>query len=114
MASGYYIKAVYKKGDPTPIGQCTLWITDTVDDMLNKGWLPCDGKSYDPSDQFDLFMAIGYTHGTKVTSKGSMFCVPYMAGWTNSDGCKHEWVKYIGFTDMYDYCAKCDAKKGFK
>jgi hypothetical protein len=24
--------------------------------------------------------------------------------------CFHEWKEYVGFTDKYDYCLKCDAK----
>lgn len=23
----------------------------------------------------------------------------------------HEWVEYVGFTDKYEYCKKCGAKK---
>jgi hypothetical protein len=25
--------------------------------------------------------------------------------------CTHTWKRYIGFTDSYDYCEKCDAKR---
>lgn len=24
--------------------------------------------------------------------------------------CIHEWIKYEGFTEVYDYCKKCDTK----
>jgi hypothetical protein len=24
--------------------------------------------------------------------------------------CIHDWVKYEGFNEMYDYCSKCDLK----
>lgn len=26
-------------------------------------------------------------------------------------GCKHEYKMYFGFTEMYEYCVKCDDKK---
>lgn len=30
--------------------------------------------------------------------------------WKKPIVCKHEWVEYIGFTDRYNYCTKCDLK----
>lgn len=27
-----------------------------------------------------------------------------------SDGCRHEWKKYVGFTEIYDFCCKCNEK----
>lgn len=26
--------------------------------------------------------------------------------------CEHEWKQYVGFTDAYDFCGKCDKKRG--
>lgn len=28
------------------------------------------------------------------------------------DPCSHEWKQYVGFTQRYEYCGKCDAKRG--
>lgn len=25
--------------------------------------------------------------------------------------CGHEWKQYVGFTDVYEYCVKCDEKR---
>lgn len=31
---------------------------------------------------------------------------------TDGDGpCPHQWKEYVGFTDRFDYCTKCNAKK---
>jgi hypothetical protein len=30
--------------------------------------------------------------------------------WKKQTKCNHEWVEYIGFTERYDYCKKCDLK----
>lgn len=27
-----------------------------------------------------------------------------------TEGCQHEAKEYLGFTDKYDFCIKCDAK----
>lgn len=29
----------------------------------------------------------------------------------DSYGCQHEVKEYIGFSEQYEYCSKCDAKK---
>ena len=29
----------------------------------------------------------------------------------SSSGCYHEWKKYVGFTDVFDYCDKCGVKR---
>lgn len=29
-----------------------------------------------------------------------------------AEPCRHEWKQYVGFTARYDYCGKCDAKRG--
>jgi len=29
----------------------------------------------------------------------------------NQYGCRHEYKLYLGFTERYEYCAKCDHKK---
>ena len=44
-----------------------------------------------PIFQEHLTAAYAYTHGPQA--------------------CQHEWKKYVGFTQVYDYCAKCDEKK---
>jgi hypothetical protein len=31
-------------------------------------------------------------------------------GDTYVEFCIHDWVKYEGFTEMYNYCSKCDLK----
>lgn len=28
-----------------------------------------------------------------------------------SDECTHQWAQYVGFTDFYEYCKKCDIKR---
>jgi hypothetical protein len=30
---------------------------------------------------------------------------------TSTGGCSHEYKTYTGFTEVYDYCTKCDHKK---
>jgi len=34
--------------------------------------------------------------------------------WSNIAHCWHNWKEYIGFTERYYYCTKCDEKKGTK
>ena len=31
---------------------------------------------------------------------------------TVNSSCEHEWTFYEGFIDQYEYCTKCDVKKG--
>lgn len=29
----------------------------------------------------------------------------------NNKVCDHQWTPYVGFTECYEFCAKCDCKK---
>jgi hypothetical protein len=29
----------------------------------------------------------------------------------SDEGCSHDWKNYLGFTESYEYCAKCNEKK---
>lgn len=49
-------------GVTAPIGMC--------------GWLPCDGKSYDPGEYPELYAALGYIYG----KSGGSFHVPDLSG----------------------------------
>lgn len=30
----------------------------------------------------------------------------------NEKTCTHRWEKYVGFRDTFEYCTKCDCKRG--
>ncbi len=32
---------------------------------------------------------------------------------TEKKECRHTWERYTGFTDRYQYCSKCDTKRGY-
>ena len=117
--AGYYIKAK-NVGDSTdntyPIGTTEMWIADEEEDMVKKGWLKCNGRVYDPSDYPDLFSLIGYKHcmAPAVTNWSTpRFGVPTILddGTVVGQKCFHVWKKYIGFTQVYDYCSVCGEKK---
>jgi len=60
------------------------------DEMVNK----------DADDDFNVFN-YGNVYTNNPSSKPVDFNIP---------GCFHDWEKYVGFTEVYYYCKKCDEK----
>lgn len=51
-------------------------------------------------------------HGEIELPPGIVWSVPFGDSFDQDDcGCKHEWKDYIGMTDAFKYCVKCDEKK---
>lgn len=60
------------------------------DEMVNK----------DADDDFNIFN-YGNVYGNNSSSKPTDFV---------ASSCFHDWEKYVGFTETYYYCKKCDEK----
>lgn len=35
----------------------------------------------------------------------------YIADWKREYGCQHTWSEYVGITEAYKFCTKCDTKE---
>jgi hypothetical protein len=66
-------------------------------------------KVYDPSTGLykDQEMEVDYSQ--KITPRHSDF--PYWQTPTADEVCSHTWKNYVGFTETYEYCTKCDMKR---
>ena len=56
-----------------------------ISNVLNQGWLFCDGNPLSTGAYPDLFAAIGYACG----GSGDQFCVPNLQGWFLRGGRSH-------------------------
>lgn len=60
-----------------------------------------------------------FTYESRVSFRGSIiieenskykFSINRVGDRNILDGCEHNWVEYVGFTDRFTYCSKCDKK----
>ena len=51
---------------------------------------------------------------TDVTSdfNPTPFVLPDLRGYVGPSQCLHEYVRYVGFTEEYEYCKHCNERKG--
>lgn len=67
---------------------------------------------YDPiTNYFNLADKYSYEDSFYDTSDNWEIDQPYDQ--IQKDNCWHNWSKYVGFTEKYQYCTKCDKKRGY-
>jgi hypothetical protein len=86
----------------------------TVDDMMNARF----GLEWKTLNGLGTFIWVSYYDANqqyiKVTKDGNPIeeQLTLFGGSNQHLGCFHEWREYTGFTESYQYCAKCDKKQG--
>ena len=60
---------------------------------------PCNPSTFRPNSNYFSNISL---NDDAVTTEKMM---------DNAYGCQHKWKTYTGFTDVFDYCTKCDERR---